>query len=103
MTLREELEERLLTKISAEWPARTPAAQDLIRYVAKVATDAVEQESADLRLLLSAMCRGVVWIPLTGGVSVRLGPEATWFDCKLDSYGIPVLTQEIVEALKNAK
>lgn len=62
-----------------------------------------EQESADLRLLLSAMCRGVVWIPLTGGVSVRLGPEATWFDCKLDSSGIPVLTPEIVEALKAAK
>src|SRR5882724_9513670 len=99
MTLRAELEERALHYIMG--PVGTPVKCRHITF--RELADFVEQESADLRLLLSAMCRGVVWIPLTGGVSVRLGPEATWFDCKLDSSGIPVLTPEIVEALKNAK
>jgi len=74
----------------------------LIRYVAKVATDAVEQESADLRLLLSAMVRGDVQVFARARIpNIAVGQNR--YALKLDSSGIPVLTPEIMEALKNAQ
>lgn len=67
--------------------------------------DFVEQESSSLKLLLGAMCKNYASMtvdPHGNILSIRKGVDWHDFPVELDSSGIPVLTPEIIEALKNA-
>jgi hypothetical protein len=78
-------------------------------YPFQTLADFAEQESSSLKLLLRAMCKNYASMtvdPHGNILSVRKALVAlAWrdFPVELDSSGIPVLTQEIIEALEATK
>ena len=74
--------------------------------LADFAEDYAEQESSSLKLLLSAMCRARADLWTVPRCMLNIATECgivKEFPVELDSSGIPVLTPEIIEALKAAK
>lgn len=66
--------------------------------------DFVEQESSSLKLLLRAICADKVdLVRFPQPLLLFYGEPRKILSFELDSSGIPVLTPEILEALKNAK